>query len=135
MFKWSEGSLADAMVDKTLSLTHLELQALCVTLETFAGDIRGLKIVCLCDNEGVVRGFAKRYFKNGKTEQLLLNLFTFLASNDIEIIPRYIKSTENVLADPLSRGDLLKFRSNVVSLGLDVDLMVEKPPPQLVFQI
>jgi hypothetical protein len=84
-------------------ITHLELLAVRLTVETFLDDLRGRRVKLFEDNQAVMYIINKLSTKSPEIMAELRRLWLLLDTNDIRLRAEYIRSAENVFADALSR--------------------------------
>jgi hypothetical protein len=66
--------------------------------------LEGKRLFLFIDNTAVVGGLTKRSIR-GEAMALLRKLHLLAAGWDIELVPRWIPTSENTLADALSRRE------------------------------
>jgi hypothetical protein len=71
------------------------------------GPLSGCRLILHIDNTAVVGGLTKRSIK-GEAMNTLRSLLVTAAAHDLELVPRWIPSSENSLADALSRREWRK---------------------------
>jgi hypothetical protein len=71
------------------------------------GPLSGGRLILYIDNTAVVGGLAKRSIK-GEAMNTLRSLLVKAAAFDLELVPRWIPTAENTLADALSRREWRK---------------------------
>ena len=88
-----------------MHITHLELLAVRLTVETFLDDLRGRRVKLFEDNQAVMYIINKLSTKSPAIMTELRRLWLLLDTNDIRLRAEYIRSAENVFADALSREE------------------------------
>jgi ribonuclease HI len=88
---------------RSLHITHLELIAVRLAVETFLEELRGRTVRLHEDNQAVVHLLHHFSSRSPALQEDLRALFWLLDSNSIELQAEYIPSKENVFADWLSR--------------------------------
>ncbi|KAK3276039.1 hypothetical protein CYMTET_15868 [Cymbomonas tetramitiformis] len=94
-------------------ITHLELEAVYKTVQTFLKELEGKVVRLYCDNQAVVAMLSHFTSRNPDLMRRMRRLWLLLDLYDIELQARYIRSEANVWADNLSRcEDLDDWRLN-----------------------
>ena len=96
-----------------LPIAVKELLPIILATATWGHRWRGLRVVCHCDNQVVVSGLRSRSSRQEHIMHLLRCLVFIEARHDCYIMPEYINTTHNHLADDLSRNYLSSFLSKV----------------------
>jgi len=86
-------------------------------LESFPERVQGKKVLMYIDNDGVHRGIMNKKYDNMSVDTVLQNIFKLMIEHRIFIFAKYIRSEENVLADPLSRWWIDKFKKRCSKYG------------------
>ena len=84
-------------------ISHLELLAVLLAVETFREELRGKRVRLHEDNQAVVRLLETWSCRSPAMQEDLRRLWELLDSCCIELQPEYIRSEDNVYADFLSR--------------------------------
>ena len=108
---WSPQELQAAQRTKCISMPFLELRALILAVATWGHLWRGKKITFRCDCEPVVDAITKRTSKSPSSMHQLRLLSSYACSFGFDFKAVHVDGLANVLADPLSRLDLPKFRA------------------------
>ncbi|KAK3257231.1 hypothetical protein CYMTET_33675 [Cymbomonas tetramitiformis] len=96
-----------------LHITHLELEAVYKTVQSFLRELTGKVVRLYCDNQAVVAMLSHFTSRNPELMRRMQRLWILLDLNDIELHARYIRSGANEWADRLSRDrDLDDWRLN-----------------------
>ncbi|KAK3267531.1 hypothetical protein CYMTET_23912 [Cymbomonas tetramitiformis] len=96
-----------------LHITHLELEAVCKTVQSFLRELTGKVVRLYCDNQTVVAMLSHFTSRNPELMRRMRRLWILLDLNDIELQARYIRSEATEWADRLSRDrDLDDWRLN-----------------------
>ncbi|KAK3241448.1 hypothetical protein CYMTET_48799 [Cymbomonas tetramitiformis] len=96
-----------------LHITHLELEAVYKTVQSFLRELTGKVVRLYCDNQAVVAMLSHFTSRNPELMRWMRRLWILLDLNDIELQARYIRSEANEWADRLSRDrDLDDWRLN-----------------------
>ncbi|KAK3266376.1 hypothetical protein CYMTET_24998 [Cymbomonas tetramitiformis] len=96
-----------------LHITHLELEAVYKTVQSFLRELTGKVVRLYCDNQTVVAMLSHLTSRNPELMRRMRRLWILLDLNDIELQARYIRSEANEWADRLSRDrDLDDWRLN-----------------------
>ncbi|KAK3252441.1 hypothetical protein CYMTET_38263 [Cymbomonas tetramitiformis] len=96
-----------------LHITHLELEAVYKTVQSFLRELTGKVVRLYCDNQAVVAMLSHFTSRNPELMRRMRRLWILLDLNDIELQARYIRSEANEWADRLSRDrDLDDWRLN-----------------------
>ncbi|KAK3239085.1 hypothetical protein CYMTET_50960 [Cymbomonas tetramitiformis] len=96
-----------------LHITHLELEAVYKTVQSFLRELTGKVVRLYCDNQAVVAMLSHFTSRNPELMRRMRRLWILLDLNDIKLQARYIRSEANEWADRLSRDrDLDDWRLN-----------------------
>ncbi|KAK3252908.1 hypothetical protein CYMTET_37814 [Cymbomonas tetramitiformis] len=96
-----------------LHITHLELEAVYKTVQSFLRELTGKVVRLYCDNQAVVAMLSHFTSCSPELMRRMRRLWILLDLNDIELQARYIRSEANEWADRLSRDrDLDDWRLN-----------------------
>ncbi|KAK3287371.1 hypothetical protein CYMTET_5118 [Cymbomonas tetramitiformis] len=96
-----------------LHITHLELEAVYKTVQSFLRELTGKVVRLYCDNQAVVAMLSHFTSRNPELMRRMRRLWILLDINDIELQARCIRSEANERADRLSRDrDLDDWRLN-----------------------
>ncbi|KAK3289450.1 hypothetical protein CYMTET_3129 [Cymbomonas tetramitiformis] len=96
-----------------LHITHLELEAVYKTVQSFLRELTGKVVRLYCGNQAVVAMLSHFTSRNPELMRRMRRLWILLDLNDIELQARYIRSEANEWADRLSRDrDLDDWRLN-----------------------
>ncbi|KAK3267985.1 hypothetical protein CYMTET_23486 [Cymbomonas tetramitiformis] len=96
-----------------LYITHLELEAVYKTVQSFLRELTGKLVRLYCDNQAVVAMLSHFTSRNPELMRRMRRLWILLDLNDIELQARYLRSEANEWADRLSRDrDLDDWRLN-----------------------
>ena len=85
------------------TIVHLEMLAILVSLRMWGCKLNRKRFVINCDNMACVEIISSGSTKDHRLQNLMRHVIMECARNNIEIIPRYIKSVENRIPDFLSR--------------------------------
>ncbi|KAK3276374.1 hypothetical protein CYMTET_15545 [Cymbomonas tetramitiformis] len=88
--------------DEHLHITHLELQAVFKTVQSFMRELEGKVVRLYCDNQAVVAMLSHFTARNPELMRRMRKLWLLLDLHDIELQARYIRSEANEWADRLS---------------------------------
>ena len=86
-----------------LHITHLELEAVFKTVQSFMRELEGKVVRLYCDNQAVVAMLSHFTSRNPELMRRMRKLWLLLDLHDIELQARYIRSEANEWADRLSR--------------------------------
>ncbi|KAK3282239.1 hypothetical protein CYMTET_10012 [Cymbomonas tetramitiformis] len=86
-----------------LHITHLELEAVYKTVQSFLRELTGKVVRLYCDNQAVVAMLSHFTSRNPELMRRMRRLWILLDLNDIELQARYIRSETDEWADRLSR--------------------------------
>ncbi|KAK3264727.1 hypothetical protein CYMTET_26549 [Cymbomonas tetramitiformis] len=96
-----------------LHITHLELEAVYKTVQSFLRELTGKVVRLYCDNQAVVAMLSHFTSRNPELMRRMRRLWILLDLNAIELQARYIRSEANEWADRLSQDrDLDDWRLN-----------------------
>ncbi|KAK3238437.1 hypothetical protein CYMTET_51557 [Cymbomonas tetramitiformis] len=96
-----------------LHITHLELEAVYKTVQSFLRELTGKVVRLYCDNQAVVAMLSHFTSRNPELMRRMRRLWILLDLNDIELQARYIRSEANEWGERLSRDrDLDDWRLN-----------------------
>ena len=96
-----------------LSIMAKELLPIVLAVSIWGPRWGGHRIICLCDNKAVVACLHSRTSQVGHIMHMLRALAFVEAQHSFALIPRYIDTKANHLADDLSRDNLSSFRLKV----------------------
>ena len=107
--RWAFGSWMKKLLNMRPSIEFLELFALCAGILTWEQLLRDVRIVIFCDNQVVVEMVNNTTSSCAGCMQLLrVRVLNNLQFNR-RISVRYVRSSQNILADSLSRNKLSTF--------------------------
>lgn len=113
--QWMKGQwpadIRQALAQRIISISDLELVALNIALETWRDDLAGQRLHLRCDNTASVANVTARASSIPRRASLLRRLFVIAAAHGIQIRSTYINTKRNEHADALSRNDLDRFFS------------------------
>ncbi len=95
---------------RNMPIHFREMLAVCVALMTFGEQLRNQKVILKVDNMAIVYAINKGSIKCIETMELVRTLYHIMCKYDIECKSEYIATSDNVLADALSRLDFATFR-------------------------
>ena len=78
------------------------MKAVLHAIQIWLGQLRGSRLVLYCDNDACIHGLRKSTVR-GPAMALLRDVVMLLAVHDIYLIPTWIPTKANQLADDLSR--------------------------------
>ena len=107
---WSPDELRAATRKQKLSMPFLELRALLLAVATWGKSWHGKKITFRSDCLAVVQAIDARTSRAPASMHQLRLLASYACSYGFEFRAEHVSGVANILADPLSRGDLVKFR-------------------------
>ena len=99
----------------TSSINYLELFAVYYALVLWGSLLSGCAIVCYTDSSSVFSWLTKQWVgdvESAMALELLKETFAICSSWDVVLIPRWLSTKRNVLADCLSRGPIGSFSYN-----------------------
>jgi hypothetical protein len=108
---WSPAELLAAKRKLRISMPFLELRALILAVATWGESWRGKKIIFRCDCDSVVKAISARTSRASATMHHLRLLSSYACSYGFDFKAIHVAGVANILADPLSRGDLVQFRA------------------------
>ena len=113
--QWEEGFIKD----KDPSIAFLELYAVCIAVFTWAAELKNLRFSLYCDNQSVVNMINKT--TSGCSKCMVLIGMLTLKSLEINtrIFAKYVSTKQNLLADVLSRQNLVKFKRDLQHLDMN----------------
>ena len=85
------------------TIVHLEMLAILVSLRLWATSLKGKRFVLNCDNMACVEIIKNGITREANLQNLLRHIAMQCVVNNLEIIPRYIRSVDNRIPDFLSR--------------------------------
>ena len=103
-FQWRWGPLSEQ-----LSIAVKELIPILIAALIWGRSWSGQKVLCHCDNQVVVAAIRSRSSAQNQIMHLLRCLFFIEASANFSLAAKYITSTDNAIADALSRDSLNSF--------------------------
>jgi hypothetical protein len=107
---WSPAELQAAKREKELSMPFLELRALVLAAAIWGKSWHGKKITFRSDCESVVKAITARTSRSPESMHQLRLLASLACSYGFDFRAEHVSGLANILADPLSRGDIAKFR-------------------------
>ena len=117
--------------NKKPSIEYLELLGVAAAVLTWSDQIRNKSFIIFCDNQAVVE-MLNKMTSTCKNCMYLIRLITFDNLIHIQrIFARYIKSSQNDLADSLSRMQLNRFWKLVRDKNLTVNKFPSEISPQV----
>ena len=102
-----------------------EMQAVNYALQLWLNQLRGTEVVLYCDNEACVHGLAKLSIR-GLAMGPLRQIATTIAEYDIRLVPIWIPTHANQLADDLSR---FRYRK-IANMYPQLRYVIIPPPPR-----
>ena len=102
------------------SINWRELYAVVVAVATWGHMLASKKVLFHCDNMSIMYILKSGVSKDAKLMTLVRALFYMCAKHNIEISSVYVSSTDNGLADSLSRLDIDRFR--ILAPNADIDM-------------
>eukprot|EP00731_Ephydatia_muelleri_P018931 Em0011g971a len=103
-FQWRWGPLSEQ-----LSIAVKEFIPILIAALIWGRSWSGQKVLCHCDNQFVVAAIRSRSSAQNQIMHLLRCLFFVEASANFSLAVKYITSTDNAIADALSRDSLNSF--------------------------
>lgn len=95
--------------ENKVEIAWMELYALTVGIILFAQKFKNQRIVVFCDNQSVV-GMINNSSSSCKRCMILIRIITLISLKyNTRYFAKYIKTTDNELADALSRNDMNRF--------------------------
>ena len=89
-----------------VNIAHFEMWAIIVALKLWKSEINGHRFVIGCDNQAVVAIINTGRSRDCLLQTLLRELTFVTATNQWEIVARYISTSNNLIPDLLSRWSL-----------------------------
>jgi hypothetical protein len=111
--EWNDLEVSGHNLDdmpETLQITFFEMLAVIMSCANWAQQWRGKKVLCHCDNKGVVSLAVTRYSRHPPTMALLRRLFYLELEHDFVLTAVHIAGVDNKVADAISRKEWSKFR-------------------------
>ena len=102
-----------------------EMQAVNYALQLWLDQLRGTKVVLYCDNDACVHGLSKLSIR-GLAMGPLRQIATTMAEYDILLVPTWIPTHANQLADDLSR---FRYRK-IADMYPQLSHLTTPPPPR-----
>jgi len=87
-------------------ITEFEAFAVLVTLRVFTRGLKDQKLLFYCDNQAVVSCYNNSKVKNVFIQGVMREIWFLLAVNNLQLVMRYIKSSDNVICDAISRSQI-----------------------------
>ena len=97
---------------QALSITEKELIPIILACDTWGKAWQGLQVLCYCNNQVVVAGLRSRMSRDRGLMHLLRCLVFVEAHHQCQLVPKYIDTRANHLADDLSRNKTSSFLSD-----------------------
>ena len=88
--------------NRQMHINFKEMKAVLYVIELWLDQLQGTRLVLHCDNEECVFGLHKSSIK-GAAMAPLRDFAMFVARHDIHLVPTWIPTKANQLADDLSR--------------------------------
>ena len=95
---------------RSFPIAWRELLAVVVALSTWGHRLQGKRVRFYIDNSAIVQVINKGCSRNSDLMTLVRWLFFIAAGHGFEFHAEYLPSTDNAIADALSRADLSRFR-------------------------
>ena len=114
------GHALDGMPERT-QITFFEMLAVVMSCATWAHQWKAMRILCHCDNEGVVNLIGTRYSRHPPTMALLRRLFYLELQHDFMLTCNHIAGIDNKVADAISRQQWSQFRKEAPHANLRAD--------------
>ena len=111
-----------------LSIAEKELIPIIIACVVWGSSWQGHQVRCHCDNQVIVACLRSRTSKQKGIVHLLRCLLFIEATRDYHLVPMYISTKANDLADDLSRDHLSMFLSKVPQADPQ---LTQVPPPLL----
>ena len=106
---WTQEELHLAKGHRSIGL--MELATVLFAVAAWGPELRGMRVPCLCDNQGDVEIFRGQASKKKSYNDLLRQLHSVLVEFDIRLTVKHVPGVQNTLPDALSRGALDKYFS------------------------
>ena len=106
-----------------IDISYRELFAVTTAVFTWVALLRNKHVILYSDNMAVVRAWHSGSCKDKNLMSLIRPLFLFCASNSITLSLKHVPGKKNVLADLLSRLQVLKFRQQYPQADLAPSLI------------
>ena len=106
-----------------IDISYRELFAVTTAVFTWVALLRNKHVILYSDNMAVVRAWHSGSCKDKNLMSLIRPLFLFCASNSITLSLKHVPGKKNVLADLLSRLQVLKFRQKYPQADLAPSLI------------
>ena len=90
--------------DRGRHINYLELMAVYLSLQRFAGELQGASVLLWEDNQTIVQVLTNRTTRSHELMHLLRKVWRVIDGAGIQLSVRWIASKDNALADALSRG-------------------------------
>lgn len=110
-YKWAEcgKKFLKSMETYEISINYLELLALAFGIISFAENFRNKRVNIWCDNQSVVQ-MINYSTSSCRRCMILIRIITLISLKfNCRIFAKWVKSSDNILADALSRGDWKRF--------------------------
>ena len=104
-----------------------EMKAVCQAIQLWLLRLRGSKLILYCDNDACVHGLQKLSIR-GSAMTPLRDIAMLLVKNDVHLVPTWIPTKANELADDLSR---LRYRK-IADTHLQLRYLTTSPPNEAV---
>jgi hypothetical protein len=103
--KWYNYHFTEDDKHKLPAIAHRELYAVICLAKTFEEAMKGKTILIYCDNMSTVIDLKKGRSKDKVMNSLIRELFYICAMASIQVVAKHLPTTENELADCLSRDE------------------------------
>ncbi len=107
---WTADELSAAKRSKRASLPYLELLAVGHAIATWGYLLHGQQVLLHSDNTAAVAGWNSLYSRDDKMLALIRAIVALTIEHQFVLRLRYVKSADNIFADPLSRLNIPLFQ-------------------------
>ena len=124
-FKWSDEEVSQ------YDINYRELYALGTAAKTWASRLRHKVVLFECDNSSAVIAMQSGTSRNPSLMFLVRELHFVAARGQFHIICRHLPGVKNILADLLSRDQIVKFRELHPSANAEMTPLLRMSHPPL----
>ena len=128
-YHWQYNS---TLIKENLDINQLECLNIIVCLKLWGMQLKGKKLVLLCDNSVTVQAINTGTSKNVMVQKCLREIHKTLACHSVQIKMQYLEGAQNRISDALSRWHIHpKFEALFNKLTKDVNLTEFLVKPEL----
>lgn len=127
--------IPDRFMGDPWHITHIEMLGLLVSLQLWGERLSGHDIKLLCDNEAVVCVVYSLFSRDSGLQAMLRKLCFLQAKFDLRIKMQHLTSSQNYVADVLSRSHLSLRDNKKCDIMIQERQLIEEQVPEFYFRI